>query len=105
MVPQWTADRLQLYYFLLVIASLACGSLPPQEIDWQAATMATLGMVAGWVLLSHVAARTVSNHVLQERLDPIDGAQWLEKQLIVFRWLGLVVAVLCFVRIRDRSGP
>ena len=86
---------MHLYYFLLVIVSLACGSLPPIEIDWSAAIPASMCMVGGWILLSHVAARTVAKHVDGEKLDPIAGAHWFEKQMEAFRWLGLGVAVFC----------
>ena len=86
---------MQLYYFLLVILSLACGSLPPKDIDWSAATSASVCMILGWILLSHVAARTVANYVAAEKLHPIAGAEWFEKQMAAFRWLGLGVAVFC----------
>ncbi len=52
-------------------------------------------MVAGWILLSHIAARTVSNYVMADKLQPIAGAEWFEKQMAAFRWLGLGVAVFC----------
>jgi Zn-dependent protease with chaperone function len=86
---------LQLYYFLLVILSLACGSLPPQEIDWSAAIAASASMIVGWILLSHIAAKTVANYVVADKLEPIAGAEWFEKQIAAFRWLGLGVAVFC----------
>jgi Zn-dependent protease with chaperone function len=86
---------LHLYYFLLVIVSLACGSLPPTEVEWSAAILASVGMISGWVLLSHVAARTVAIHVAGEKLPAIAGAQWFEKQMAAFRWLGLGVSVFC----------
>lgn len=86
---------MHLYYFLVVIVSLSCGSLPPGEIDPASAALATAAMVAAWIILSHVAARIVALHVRDERLPPIVGAEWLEKQLNAFRWIGLAVAVLC----------
>ena len=86
---------MQLYYFLLVILSLACGSLPPTDIDLSSAVPASACMIAGWILLGHVAARMVANHVANENLEPIIGAEWFEKQMSAFRWLGLGVAVFC----------
>ena len=87
---------MHLFYFLIVIVSLACGSLPPStNIDLVSAATATVGMVTAWVILCHVAARTVAIHVRDHALEPIAGADWLEKQLAAFRWIGLGVAVLC----------
>ena len=86
---------MHLYYFLLVIVSLACGSLPPVEVDWADAIVASVCMVSGWILLSHVAARTVANHVAADPSQAVIGAAWFEKQMSAFRWLGLGVAVFC----------
>ena len=86
---------MQLYSFLILIVSLGCGSVPPTEAPLWRAAIASCGLVAGWVLLSHVAARVCALQVCQEKLDPLVGAQLLEKQLTGFRWLGLGVVVLC----------
>ncbi|WP_186775253.1 M48 family metalloprotease [Rubripirellula tenax] len=86
---------MHLYYFLVVIVSLSCGSLPPGDINPVSAALATAGMVTAWIILSHVAARTVANYVREEKIQPLAGADWLEKQLAAFRWIGLGVAVLC----------
>lgn len=86
---------MQLYSFLAVVVSLSCGSLPPGEIDpWRACT-ATFGMTMGWILLAHVGARMIAIQVKSDHIDPVVAADWLEKQLEAFRWLGLGVAVLC----------
>ncbi len=86
---------MHLYFFLVVIVSLSCGSLPVGDVDPVSAALATTGMVIAWIILSHVAARTVALHVRDEKIDPIAGAEWLETQLAAFRWIGLAVAVLC----------
>jgi Zn-dependent protease with chaperone function len=84
-----------LYYFLIVIVALSCGSLPPTETPlWQAAG-ASAAMVAIWILLSHVAARLSAVQVRKERLDPMVGVEIVERQLGAFRWLGLGVSLLC----------
>jgi len=85
----------QLYSFLLLIVSLGCGSLPPAETPLWRAGAASAGLVAGWVLLCHVAARICAVGVRRNEIDPICGAELLEKQLSAFRWLGLGVALLC----------
>lgn len=84
-----------LYFFLVVIVSLSCASLPPAEASLQRAALASAAMVSAWILLAHVSARVCALQVRKERLDPIIGAQIIEKQLEVFRWLGLGVVVLC----------
>ena len=89
---------MNLFSFLLVIVSLSCGSFPPlAEPDPVRAVVATCGMVLAWILLAHVSARTIARSVVNEQLDPLGGARWLELQLEAFRWLGLAVAVLCLV--------
>ncbi len=86
---------MQLYSFLILIVSLGCGTLPPTETSlWRAAT-ATTGLVMGWVLLSHIAAQVCAVQVNREKLDPLICAELLDKQLRVFRWIGLGLVVLC----------
>ncbi|GAA4466374.1 M48 family metalloprotease [Novipirellula rosea] len=86
---------MHLQSFLLVVLSLSCGSLPAGEVDMLRAVVATAGMIAAWWILCHVAARTTSRQVLAGNIEPIQGAQWLETQLDVFRWLSLGVIVMC----------
>ncbi len=86
---------MHLYLFLVVIVSLSCGSLPSADVEIMRAIGATCAMVLGWVLLCHVGARVCAKQVQAEMLDPMVGAQILEKQLAAFRWLGLGVVVLC----------
>jgi Zn-dependent protease with chaperone function len=84
-----------LYFFLLVVVSLACGSLPPADVSLLRASLATAGMVVAWGILCHVCARLCARQVQQESMDPLLGAEILERQLSGFRWLGLGVVVLC----------
>ncbi|TWT78979.1 Protease HtpX [Planctomycetes bacterium CA13] len=86
---------MHLQSFLLVIVSLSCGSLPPGEVPFPRSILATVGMVTAWWILCHVAARTTARQVAADRIDPIDGARWLEKQLEIFRWLAIGVVVMC----------
>ncbi len=86
---------MQLYYFLAVVVSLSCGSLPPLDIDPSRAILATIGMVIAWIVLCHVGARVIAIQVVADDLDPATGAHWLDKQLDAFRYLGIAVAVLC----------
>ncbi len=86
---------MQLYSFLVLIVSLGCGSVPPTDVPLWRASAASVGLVFGWVLLCHVAARVCAVQVRREKIDPLVGAELLEKQLAAFRWLGLGVIVLC----------
>ncbi len=86
---------MQLFYFLLVIISLSCGSLPPGEIDPLFSCLATVAMVGMWSLLCHFGGRVVARQVRSDDLDALAGARWLERQLEAFRWLSMGVVVLC----------
>ncbi len=86
---------MHLYCFLVVVVSLSCGSLPPTDIDPLRAAVASMAMVSGWVLLCHVGSRVIARGVKSEGFDERLAADWLDKQLDAFRWLGLGVAVLC----------
>ncbi|TWU42004.1 M48 family metalloprotease [Novipirellula artificiosorum] len=86
---------MHLQSFLLVVISLSCGSLPPATVDYSRAIPATMGMIAAWWILCHLAARTTARQVQADRIDPLVGARLLEKQLDIFRWLALGVVVMC----------
>lgn len=86
---------MHLYLFLLVVVSLSCGSLPAEEVPLLRAAAATAGMVIAWGLLCHIGARLCARQVRLQAMDPLLGAEILEKQLAAFRWLGLAVVVLC----------
>jgi Zn-dependent protease with chaperone function len=86
---------MHLYLFLLVVISLSCGSLPATEVPMFRALVATIGMLFGWGLLCQVGARLCAKQVRQTAINPITGAEILERQLSAFRWLGLGVVVLC----------
>lgn len=83
------------YCFLLVVVSLCCGSLPAVDVDPLRAAAASVGLVSGWILLCHVAARITARQVTTSGIDQRLAAEWLDVQLETFRWLGLGVAVLC----------
>ena len=82
------------YLFLLIVISLSCGSAPAWTEVSSIAPIASLGIVGGWVMLCHVAARTISNQVHAQRLGVEEGVEYLEWQLSAFRWLALPVVVL-----------
>jgi Zn-dependent protease with chaperone function len=86
---------MHLYFFLLVIVSLSCGSLPPQDGSAAEPALATACMTLAWIVLCHVSARICAVQVLREQLEPLTAARLMERQLSIFRWLGLGVVVLC----------
>ncbi|MDG2221319.1 MAG: M48 family metalloprotease [Rubripirellula sp.] len=86
---------MHLYLFLLVIVSLSCGSLPAQEGTILQPALATACMTLAWIVLCHVSARVCAIQVLRNHIDPMAAARLMERQLDIFRWLGLGVVVLC----------
>lgn len=86
---------MHLYLFLLVVVSLACGSLPPADVSVWRAVAASCGIVIAWGILCHVGARLAASQVRSEAINPLLGAEIIEQQLSAFRWLGLAVVLLC----------
>ena len=83
-----------LYWFLLVVSALASDSMPVREVPAGRALIASFGALAGWALLSHIAARTAARQVLQEQDSFSTTALLLGKQMDLLRWLGLALAAL-----------
>ncbi|MEE2935749.1 MAG: M48 family metalloprotease [Planctomycetota bacterium] len=86
---------MHLYLFLLVIVSLSCGSLPSQDGTIVEPALATACMTLAWIVLCHVSARICAVQVLREHIDSLAAAKLMERQLNIFRWLGLGIVVLC----------
>ncbi len=86
---------MQLFYFLFVIISLSCGSLPPTEMDPLLPCFVTLAMVGTWCLLCHLGVYVIARQVCLDEVSHAAGADWIEKQLEAFRWLSLGVILLC----------
>ncbi len=86
---------MHLYFFLLVVLSLSCASLPAVETSLEQSSLATLCMLSGLIVLCHIAARICAKQVDTEQVDPRLGAELLERQMIAFRWLGLGIVLLC----------
>lgn len=83
-----------LYWFLLVVSSLAIASVPAESVELSRCVGASSMLVMGWMLLIHVVSRMVHRAVLAG-LDPTVAARTLERQLDGLRWLGLLVAGVC----------
>jgi Zn-dependent protease with chaperone function len=96
---------LSLFHFLLVVLSLSTGSLPAAEnIDWSRSLLASAGLLVGWTVLAHIAARNLAMSVIRNELDPLQGAHWIERQLQAMRWLGLGIVGLILVGFKVASG-
>lgn len=86
---------MSLYFFLVVIVSLGCGTLPPMDVAVGRPWLATGMMVIAWTILCHVGVRLIAKQALAGRMEPITAARWMECQLSVFRWIGLPIVLLC----------
>lgn len=86
---------MHLYFFLLVVLSLSCASLPPVEASLQQACLATGCMLSALILLCHISARVCWKQIEREHLDARVGAELLDRQMTAFRWLGLGIVILC----------
>jgi Zn-dependent protease with chaperone function len=91
-----------LYWFLLVVTALAVGSVPAQASDRGQALVASFMLVAGWCLLIQTVGRTTRRASVDrvDRVEPLEAARLLERQLDILRWMGLLVAAVCFLAFR-----
>jgi Zn-dependent protease with chaperone function len=85
-----------LYWFLLVVSSLAFGSMPAQAVPLEQSLGASSMLVGGWILLIQVAASFAARLGTSE-IDGYTAARMLERQLDLFRWGGLIVSAVCLV--------
>lgn len=86
---------MHLYFFLLVVLSLSCASLPPVDTSLRQATLASGCMLTALFLLCHIAARICAKQIASEKIDARLGADLLDRQMTAFRWLGLGIVILC----------
>ena len=87
-------------HFLIVVASLAAGTLPPPGQPAVRILAASFGLMTGWTLLVAIAAHRCTVLVdTPERRGGGTGvaaiAGVLDGQLRAFRWIGLAAAALC----------
>ena len=88
-----------LYWFLLVVSSLALGSLPAGEVATQRCLVACAMLLSAWILLSQIAG-TTARRVTLAGFDELSVARMFERQLDLFRWLGLAISAVCLVGFR-----
>ena len=94
---------MNLYWFLLVVSSLALGSMPAETVAFGPSAGASLMLVAAWCVLIQIASR-ITRHAVEQGVDSLAAARMLERQLDVFRWLGLGVSVICLIGFRVASA-
>lgn len=85
-----------LYWFLLVVSSLAFGAMPAESVPIVQSLGASAMLVAGWILLIQISASMTARETSRE-LDAFTAARMLEKQLELFRWGGLLVSATCLL--------
>ncbi|WP_162006703.1 M48 family metalloprotease [Roseimaritima sediminicola] len=86
-----------LYWFLLVVVSLGCGSVAGPEVPAVRAVVATLGVVLAWGLLGKVAAAVTTRQLDSGDDDPVTAVRIYERQISILRWAGIVAAAMCLV--------
>ena len=88
-------DSMQLYYFLAVILSLCCGSLPESTRSLPHAAGFTVLLIGTWWCLCLMAARIISNAIERGELPHEIGFELFERQTSYLRWLSIGLIVLC----------
>ncbi|MEM9645672.1 MAG: M48 family metalloprotease [Planctomycetota bacterium] len=86
---------MSLFLFLVVIVSLSCGTLPPMEIPPTRPIVATMMLLTAWTMLCHIGVRMIAKQAIAGNMQPIAAVACVERQLHLFRWLGLPLIVLC----------
>lgn len=86
-----------LYWFLLVITSLACDSVPGRSVPLAQSVLASLCLLSGWALLTRLAARSATRQVLSDQVAVGPASTALGHQMEVLRWLGLAMSLLALI--------
>lgn len=94
-LPVRQVPFLSLYFFLVVIVSLGCGTLPQIDVPISGPAFATAMLIVGWALLAHIGVRLIAKQANAGTMTPTDAVHLMERQLDAFRWLGLPVILLC----------
>lgn len=86
-----------LYWFLLVITSLACDSIPGPDVPIPQSILASGCLLSGWALLTRLASRSATRQVLSEEVPLEPAAVALGHQMEILRWLGLAMSMLALI--------
>jgi Zn-dependent protease with chaperone function len=85
-----------MFLFLIVVVSLACGSVAPADVLAIPCLTATAGMILAWGLIAKAAAGFALARV-ESGVAPLVAVRSLERQLEAMRWLGIGAAVVCLL--------
>ncbi len=77
--------------------------MPAESVAFGPSVGASLMLVAAWCVLIHIASRTTC-HAVDHGVDPLAAARMLERQLDIFRWLGLGISAICLIGFRVASA-
>lgn len=86
-----------LYWFLLVVLSLGCGSVSDAAIEPSRTLIATAGLCLGWGLLAKCAALIATSQLQRNEMDQVAIVRTFERQLELLRWSALGAAAICLI--------
>ncbi len=86
-----------LFWFLMVVLSLGCGSVPGHEVDASRAWIATAGLVLAWGVLAKLAALVTTKQLDESPADAVAIVKMFERQIGFLRWTSVAVAAMCLV--------
>ncbi|MEO1524472.1 MAG: M48 family metalloprotease [Planctomycetota bacterium] len=86
---------MQLYYFLAVILSLCCGSLPESARSLPYAISFSAMLIGTWCCLCLMAARIIATAIERGEIPTELGCELFDRQSGYLRWLSLGLIVLC----------
>ncbi len=85
---------MSLFLFLIVVVSLASGSVAAADVSLRQSVVASAGLILAWGMLAKTVGLIALARV-QSGTPAADAIRFLERQLEILRWIGLVATVLC----------
>lgn len=85
---------MSLFLFLIVVVSLASGSVAAADVSLRQSVFASAGLILAWGMLAKTVGLVALARV-QSGTPAGDAIRSLERQLEILRWMGLVATVLC----------
>ncbi len=85
---------MSLFLFLIVVVSLASGSVAAADVSLRQSVVASAGLILAWGMLAKTVGLIALARV-QSGTPAGDAIRSLERQLEILRWMGLVATVLC----------
>lgn len=85
---------MSLFLFLIVVVSLASGSVAAADVSLRQSVVASAGLILAWGMLAKTVGLIALARV-QSGTPAGDAIRSLERQLEILRWMGLVATILC----------